>query len=176
LTALAPNQSRWEFIVAKLWKKGRGKLGFLHPLLGCWTATAESPMGPLRCTRTFEEVLGGSYIQLKAKWQFGPSAAKPSAEAAKIAAKGPYEEIALLGAGDEGKVCFWSFTSDGKGSHGTVADVTDLHHEAIGFEAQMPAGYARMAYWPEEDGFVWVVESRTQKGWRRFTEHHYRRA
>jgi len=56
-----------------------------------------------------------------------------------------------------------------------VADVTDLHPEAVGFEAQMPAGLARMAYWPEEDGgFVWVVESKNAKGWRRFVEHRYR--
>jgi hypothetical protein len=53
--------------------------------------------------------------------------------------------------------------------------VTDLHPEAIGFEAHMPAGLARMAYWPEEGGgFHWVVESRTKKGWNRFVDHSYR--
>ena len=42
-------------------------------------------------------------------------------------------------------------------------------------EADMPAGRARMAYWPEEGGgFHWVVESRTKKGWRRFVDHSYR--
>ena len=158
--------------MAKAWKKGRGKLGFLQPLLGSWRADAESPMGPLRCTRTFEAVLGGSYIQLTARWEFGATA-KGTEESG--GGKG-YQEITLIGAGDEGKVCFWSFTSDGKRSQGTVADVTDLHDEAIGFEAQMPAGLARMAYWPEEGGFVWVVESKTAKGWRRFVEHHYRPA
>jgi hypothetical protein len=41
----------------------------------------------------------------------------------------------------------------------------------------MPAGFSRMAYWPDNGGgFVWVVESKTAKGWRRFTEHHYRPA
>jgi hypothetical protein len=90
---------------------------------------------------------------------------------------GPYEEVAIYGVGDVGQVGFWSFTSDGKRSQGTVADVTDLHDEAIGFEAQMPAGLARMAYWPDgEGGFFWVVESKNAKGWRRFTQHHYRRA
>jgi hypothetical protein len=34
-----------------------------------------------------------------------------------------------------------------------------------------------MAYWPDgAGGFHWVVESRTKKGWNRFTEHHYRPA
>ncbi len=85
-----------------------------------------------------------------------------------------YEEIALIGVGDDGHPGFWSFTSDGKRSWGTKADVTDLHPEAIGFEADMPAGRARMAYWPDAtNGFHWVVESKTKKGWHRFTEHHY---
>jgi hypothetical protein len=165
--------------MSKSWKKGRGKLGFLQPLLGSWVATAESPMGPLRCTRIFEPVLGGSFIRLVARWELGSSKAKPenSRPDTPSAPGTPYEEIALIGAGDEGKVCFWSFTSDGKRSCGTVADVTDLHPEAIGFEAQMPAGLARMAYWPNEDGgFFWVVESKTKKGWNRFTKHEYRPA
>jgi hypothetical protein len=146
--------------MARVWKKGRGKLGFLRPLLGQWTAEAQTPMGPVRCTRIFEEILRGSYVRLDARWEFSA---------------GVYQELALIGAGDGGKVCFWSFTSDGKRSQGTVADVTDLHPEAVGFEAQMPAGFARMAYWPDDgEGFFWVVESKTAKGWRRFTEHHYR--
>lgn len=150
--------------MGKTWKKGRGKLGFLQPLLGCWTAESNSEMGPVRCTRSFEPVLGGAYVELDARWEFGGGG--------KV-----YEERALIGSGDDGKVCFWSFTSDGKRSQGTVADVTDLHPEAIGFEARMPAGLARMAYWPDEDGgFVWVVESKNAKGWRRFVEHRYRAA
>jgi hypothetical protein len=165
--------------MSKVWKKGRGKLGFLQPLLGRWVASAESPMGPLRCTRIFEAVLGGSFIRLVARWEFGPSAAKPPESSPDGGAPSgkAYEEIALIGAGDEGKVCFWSFTSDGKRSQGTVADVTDLHAEAVGFEAQMPAGLARMVYWPDEDGgFFWVVESKTKKGWNRFVKHQYRPA
>ena len=151
--------------MAKLWKKGRGKLGFLAPLLGTWVAEAESEMGPVRCRRAFEPVLGGKFVRLTALWQFGASPA---------AGRG-YEEFALIGAGDGGGVCFWSFTSDGKRSQGTVADATDLHAEAVGFEADMPAGRARMAYWPADGGgFVWVVESKNAKGWRRFVEHRYR--
>jgi hypothetical protein len=145
----------------KTWKKGRGKLGFLQPLLGRWTATAEGDvMGPVRCTRVFTPVLEGSYVRLEARWELGEG---------KV-----YEEEALIGAGDDGTVGFWSFTSDGKRSQGALADATDLHPEAIGFEAQMPAGLARMVYWPEEGGFVWVAESRNAKGWKRFVEHHYR--
>ena len=187
--------------MATAWKKGRGKLGFLQPLLGSWKATAESPAGPVQCTREFTEVLGGNYVELRAKWTFGAAAkggAKSDAECAaesgtsaerlakmraamsKYAGK-TYEERALIGVGKDGAVTFWSFTSDGKNSRGVVADVTDLHPSAIGFEAQMDAGLARMAYWPDDDaegdGFRWVVESMNKKkGWRRFTEHRYRRA
>ena len=142
------------------WKKGPGKLGLLDPLLGSWRAEAESPMGKVTCTRTFARVLEGAYLQLTADWEY---------------ATGAYREIALFGVGPEGNVCFWSFTSDKKQSQGCVADVTDIHPQAIGFEAQMPAGLARMAYWPDEEvGFHWVVESKTKKGWNRFTEHHYK--
>jgi hypothetical protein len=143
------------------WKRGRGKLGALAPLIGTWKAEATTAMGPVNCTRTFMHVLGGNYIQLTARWEFG---------------KGIYEEHAIIGANAEGTIAFWSFTSDGKNSTGTMADVSDVHPEAIGFEAHMPAGLARMAYWPDEsDGFHWAVESKNKKGWKRFTEHHYKR-
>jgi hypothetical protein len=149
--------------MATSWKKGRGKLGFLQPLLGRWIAEADTPMGRVSCSRVFEVILGGSFIQLTARWEFGPD---------KV-----YQEVAILGPGDDGQVGFWSFASDGKRSQGTVADVSDLHPQAIGFEAQMPAGLARMAYWPTEaGGFIWVVEARNKKGWKRFVEHTYRPA
>jgi hypothetical protein len=163
--------------MGKVWKKGRGKLGFLQPLLGCWVAEAETPMGPVRCTRAFEKVLGGYYVRLGARWEFQPSGSKIEEQGTDSPAQGGrvYEEVALIGAGDGGKVCFWSFTSDGKRSQGNVADATDLHKDAIAFEAQMSAGFARMAYWPDGgEGFFWAVESKTAKGWRRFVEHHYR--
>ena len=63
-----------------LWKKGTGKLGFMQPLLGSWVAETGSPMGPLKCTRTFKQVLGNKYIELNARWEFG---------------KGAYEEHAI---------------------------------------------------------------------------------
>jgi len=141
-----------------IWKKGRGKLGPMEPLLGAWEASTDSPMGKLKCSRHFKNILGGKYIELIAKWEFK---------------SGVYEERAIYGATDEG-ISFWSFTSDGKRSQGQVADGADVHAEAICFEATMPAGIARMVYWPGEDGTIhWAVESKTKKGWNRFTEHHY---
>jgi hypothetical protein len=145
--------------VKKHWKKGRGKLGVLAPLIGSWVAEAQSPMGKLKCSRLFEPVLGGNYVQLTAKWEF---------------TKMLYEEHAFIGIQD-GKLTFWSFTNDGKNSKGMIADGTDIHPEAICFEAQMPAGIVRMVYWPDrEGGFNWAVESKTKKGWNRFTQHRYK--
>ncbi len=141
------------------WKKGRGKLGILQPLLGSWVAIADSEMGPVKCTRTFTKVLDGNYIQLNVKWEFKTKT---------------YEEVAIIGM-DNDKVSFWSFTSDGKKSQGYLSDGTDVHPDAICFEAQMPAGIARMIYWQDtEEGFHWAVESKNKKGWHRFTQHHYK--
>ena len=94
-------------------------------------AKAESEIGPVKCTRTFSKILGGKYVELRAHWTF---------------AKSSYEELALMGVGDDKAVCFWSFPSDGKRSEGVLADVSDLHRQAVGFEAEMPAGLARQAY------------------------------
>jgi len=71
---------------------------------------------------------------MRVRWEFGKGRA--------------YEELAIIGLGDDRAVHFRSFTSDGKRSEGVIADVSDVHPEAIGFEARMPAGLARMAYWP----------------------------
>jgi hypothetical protein len=147
----------------KTWKKGRGKLGVLDPLLGEWIADAVTPMGSVRCRRTLAKTLGGTRIEMRVRWEFAKDRA--------------YEELAIIGVGDDQAVRFWSFTSDGKRSEGVIADVSDVHPEAIGFEARMPAGLARMVYWPDQEGgFHWAVESRNKKGWHRFTEHHYRAA
>jgi hypothetical protein len=141
------------------WKKGRGKLGVFQPLLGVWLAEADSNLGPLKCRREFKHILDGKFLQLSAHWQY---------------ASGSYDEIAIIGVKPEFHVCIWSFTSDGKQSQGQLADVTDIHPQAVGFEAQMPAGLARNIYWPDGNGgFYWAVESRTQKGWNRFVDHHY---
>lgn len=142
-----------------MWKKGRGKLGILQPLLGTWTSTSETEMGEVRCVRTFRKVLDGKWIELETEWTYE---------------KGNYGEKALFGVNTDHDIVFYSFTSDGKHSFGKLADVSDLHEQAVGFEAQMPAGLARQAYWPGKDGSViWVVESKTKKGWNRFVEHHY---
>lgn len=143
------------------WKKGRGKLGVLEPLLGEWKASVDSPQGQFRCIRKVSRILGGRYVLVEARWE--------------VPGK-PYEEYAIYGVGDSGRIHFWSFTSDGKRSEGQLADASDVHPQAVGFEAQMPAGLARMVYWPAEDGGVhWIVESKSRKGWNRFTQHRYQR-
>ncbi len=143
------------------WKPGRGKLGALAPLIGDWEAETETPMGLVKCTRSFTPVLGNAYVQLIARWNFK---------------EGVYEEQAFFGIDDTRRLSFWSFTSDGKHSHGTLAEVSDIHPKAVGFEAEMPAGLARMVYWPSQTGgMTWAVEAKTKKGWKRFTEHHYQR-
>jgi hypothetical protein len=117
-----------------------------------------SPLGRVCCTRTFTSILHGKYVQLVARWEFGPKV---------------YEEVAVFGV-KNGTLSFWSFTSDGKRSEGALADGSDVDTVAIAFEADMPAGRARMVYWPNEDGgFNWAVEAKNKKGWKRFTEHRY---
>ena len=144
------------------WKKGRGALGPLQPLIGHWVSEAAGP-GPasgMRCWRSFEP-FGKDYVRLEASW--GP------------AQGAGYREIALFGKGETG-LAFWSFTSDGKRSQGALSDSSDVHPQAVAFEAQMPAGLARMVYWPAEEGegFYFAVESRTKTGWSRFLRHRYR--
>ena len=141
------------------WTKGRGMLGPLKPLLGDWvTARGEgdSPAATMWCSRSFT-LLGSGWIELDARWQTGPSK--------------EYRERAIFGPGDDSTLGCFSFTSDGKRSIGRLADGSDVHERAVAFEAQMPAGLARMVYWPLETdapGFRFAVESRTKKGWNRF--------
>jgi hypothetical protein len=142
---------------SKIWKKSPGKLGVMAPLIGSWKAETDSPMGKMKCTRTFT-TFGKQYVRLIARWEHP---------------KFVYDEAAFYGVKD-GTLCFWSFTSDGKRSEGKLADGTDVHPQAIAFEAQMPAGLARMVYWPNDNGGMnWAVESKNRKGWKRFTLHHY---
>lgn len=141
------------------WTFGRGLLGPLRPLIGAWRASTFSPLGKVVCERTFLPTLGGKYVELRARW---------------ILPKATYEEIALFGAGADKRLAFWSFTSDGKHSTGTLSVAPEVHAKAICFAAQMPAGLARFVYWPEAGGgFCFAVEAKTKKGWSRFTDHHY---
>lgn len=140
------------------WKKGKGKFGIFQPLMGKWIAHSDSPRGQLTCTREFRFILHDNFLQLTASWGFSDKT---------------YEEIAVFGI-EEKQLHFWSFTSDGKKSSGHLAAAPEIHPDAICFEAQMPAGTARMIYWPDEtSGFHWAVESKTKKGWNRFVTHHY---
>ena len=143
------------------WKKGRGKLGVFAPLLGQWIANegSKEDQNP-ECHRCFEYILDKKYIKLEVLW--------------KLKTK-EYLDHTLIGLNENKKICFWSFTSDGKNSQGIFTDVSDIHPDAIGFEAEMPAGTARQAFWPDgEDGFFWVVESKTKKGWNRFVKQKFK--
>lgn len=148
------------------WKPGRGLLGPLKPLMGDWVslpAEQEAQM-PVRCTRSLRR-FGDGWIELDARWEMGPDRS--------------YREIALFGAAADGTLGFFSFTNDGKRSEGRLSDGSDIHSNAISFEAQMPAGTARMIYWPldgEEPGFQFAVEARTKKGWNRFLRQTFRPA
>jgi hypothetical protein len=151
-----------EYIV--VWTSGRGVLGPLKPLLGAWVslpAQQDSKM-PARCTRVLRP-FGKGWIELDARWD--------------MAGRDQYREIALIGAMADGTLGFYSFTNDGKRSEGRLADGSDVHPGARAFEARMPAGLARMIYWPLEDGqvgFNFAVESRNARGWNRFLRQEYR--
>ena len=147
-----------------VWKKGRGLFGPLAPLIGEWaSAPAEQEsQRTMPCSRTFQ-AFGKGWIELRAIWHIGE--------------QGSYRETAFFGPAADGALGFHSFTNDGKRSEGRLADGADVHAEAVAFEAQMPAGLARMIYWPLDDGapgFQFAVESRTQKGWNRFLRQIYR--
>src|SRR3954465_7430223 len=117
------------------WKKGRGTLGPLEAPIGQWISegAGRGPASGMKCRRQFTP-FGKDYVRLEAMW--GPDA------------PGTYREVALMGKGEDGTLAFWSFTNDGKKSQGRLSDGSDVHPDAVSFEAQMPAGTARMIYWP----------------------------
>jgi len=118
------------------WKTGRGKMGFMKPLLGSWIAVVpDTPMGKVVCKRTYEEILDGKFIKLVADWDIGDG-------------KKTYQEVAHYGVNREKTPAFWSFTSDGGTAYGEVADVTEMAEGAKGFVAEMPSGLARFGFWP----------------------------
>jgi hypothetical protein len=146
------------------WKKGKGKMGVFRPFLDNNWVNRPEPEQPgdnpndMRVTRTFQTILHGKYVEMNATWEMKDTT---------------YEDRTLFGVDKDKQIHFWSFTSDGKNSNGILCDASDLHPEAIGFEAQMPSGTARQVFWPHNEGFKFVVESRTKKGWNRFVEHFY---
>lgn len=140
------------------WKAGRGALGPFQPLLGSWRTIDAPGSGAhgMDCSREFT-AFGKGWLRLEAEWRMGD--------------RPPYRETAFYGKADDGRLAFHSFTNDGKRSTGRLIAAPDVHADAIAFEAQMPAGLARMLYWPREDGetgFRFAVESRTKSGWNRF--------
>jgi len=151
--------------MADTWKKGRGRMGPMTPLLGRWKAQADTPMGPVACVRDYQK-FGDHYVRLDAEWTFK----------GKAAASRAYREVCLFGPDSDGTLAFWSYTSDGKKSCGRLADGSDIDPRSVCFEARMDAGLARQVFWPADSGGMhWVVEARTKKGWRRLADHHYRR-
>lgn len=158
--------------MATAWKKGRGKLGPMAPLLGKWKASTDTPMGPVSCIREYAK-FGDGYVRLEAEWNFK---AAPSA-ANKEGAPKVYREVCLFGPDKDGTLTYWSYTNDGKKSSGKLSEAADVHPEAVCFEAQMDAGLARQVFWPNEKGGMnWAVEARNKKGWNRFSLHHYKAA
>ena len=156
------------------WKKVRGKMGPLAPIIGCWRAEAQTPMGPVACVRDYRK-FGESYIRLEAEWYFSPPRDKTGKAKKAAAPPQPYREVCLFGPDKDGELSFWSYTSDGKKSSGKLADGTDIHPQAVCFEAQMDHGQARQVFWPAETGGMnWIVEARTKKGWSRLATHLYR--
>ena len=142
------------------WKKGKGKLGVLNPIIGNWICNKGSKdrMKP-QCTRRYQFALGNNYITGDISWNLGDKT---------------YTDHTVIGLDDAKNISSWSFTSDGKNSTGKLADVSDVHPLAFGFEARMPAGIARQVFWPDEkEGFHWAVESKTKKGWNRFVQQHF---
>ena len=142
------------------WKKGRGALGPMAPLMGVWTTVGtgegSTPAHGMSCDRVFS-AFGKDWVRLEATWRMGD--------------RPPYREVALFGKDEGGVLAFDSFTNDGKRSSGRLTDAPDVHPDAVAFEARMPAGLARMVYWPRDDGepgFHFTVESQVKTGWKRF--------
>lgn len=151
--------------MAQAWKKGRGKLGPMAPLLGRWKAKTDSPMGPVTCIRDYQK-FGDGYVRLEAEWSFSVKDAQKS-----------YRETCFFGPDKDGVLTFWSYTNDGKKSSGKLAEAADVHPHAVCFEAQMDMGLARQVFWPADSGGMhWIVEAKLKKGWRRIADHHYRPA
>jgi hypothetical protein len=137
----------------------------LRPLVGHWVTVPDGSerarASATHCSRSFT-MFGKRWLRLEARWDAGIEG---------------YRETAFFGAGADGTLAVYSFTSDGKKSHGVQVDGSDVHPAALAFESQMPAGLARMVYWPIDDGapgFYFAVDNKVKAGWNRFLRHSYR--
>lgn len=145
------------------WKTGRGKMGFMAPLIGQWLAIdPDTPMGKVVCIRTYAYILNRKFIRLQADWDIGDG-------------KKTYTEIAHYGLNSDKTPAFWSFTSDGGQSYGELADVSEMHAGARGFHADMPSGLARFGFWPTDDGMIWAAEAKAKSGWTSMIRHDCRK-
>jgi hypothetical protein len=148
-----------------MWNSGGSGLDVFDPLHGSWISEpGDMAVASQASCRRAIALFGREFVRLEAEWKLGEQEA--------------YRETAFFGAMLGGELGFWSFTSNGDRSSGVRVSAADIHPEAIGFEAQMPAGAARMVYWPTSEGgaFSFAVEARTNAGWSRFVHHRYRRA
>ncbi len=122
-------------------------------------------MGPVTCIRDFQK-FGDGYVRLEAEWTFGVKDAQKA-----------YRETCFFGPDKDGVLTFWSYTSDGKKSSGTLSDASHIHPRSVCFCAQRDMGLARQVFWPADSrGMHWIVEAKLKKGWRRIADHHYRAA
>ncbi len=145
------------------WKPGRGKIGFMAPLIGQWIAiNPDTSMGRGECIRTYEKILDGKFIRLQADWNIG-SGTKT------------YCEIAHYGLNADKRPAIWSFTSDGGQFYGELADVSEMAEGAKGFYADMPSDLARFGFWPSKNGMIWAAEAQTKQGWKSMIRHDCRR-
>jgi hypothetical protein len=145
--------------VMTVWRAGRGVLGPLRPLLGNWVHEGQTKLGATKCRREFAETLSGKFIELRARWRTTEKS---------------YEEVSFFGLTHDKALAFWSFTSDGGQAFGEAASAPDVHERCVCFESEMPAGRARMLYWPHPGGGFWfAVEAQTGARWRRFLEQHF---
>ena len=140
-------------------RNGDATLRSFAPLLDrTWVAEGDGPMGRYTCERRFERVLQRKFVRMTVEWEFDEKT---------------YEEIAMFGRDPrEKRLAFWSFQSDGKNSHGVCVAADDAPEGAVVFEAEMPAGLARMLLWLTDDRsrLRFAVENRTKKGWNRLLE------
>ena len=137
--------------MAQAWKKGRGKLGPMAPLLGRWKAASEQNGMPVACTREYAK-FGDGWVKLEAEWLLSaPKASAKLTDAQRAAMQAYagriYRETAFFGPDADGVLAFWSYTNDGKKSSGRLA-------AAPGEAARIQVAVGEAA--PEITGGPWI--------------------